>query len=125
MECLEFQCLLQLLWKDLRECNIPHHTKLHKLIVEAWYQYFDILKQDLAVSVSLFDLANNHLFCQNAEGNISCTTDLWSDPNHHPFIALTAYWIILQASKLVLKAGLIAFSYIPGSHDGYHLLQSY
>jgi hypothetical protein len=34
---------------------------------------------------------------------------------------LTAHWIVLQASKLVLKASLIAFSYIPGSYDGVSL----
>jgi hypothetical protein len=62
MECPEFRRLLQLLWKDLWECDIPHCTKLRELIVEAWYQYFDILKQDLAISVSLFDLASYHLF---------------------------------------------------------------
>ncbi|KAG1820909.1 uncharacterized protein BJ212DRAFT_1478003 [Suillus subaureus] len=95
----------QVMNKDLWECDIPHQMKLHKLIVETWYQYFDVLKQDLA----------------KAEGKILFTSDLWSDENHHLFIALIAHWIAQHGSKLILEAGLLAFSHIPGSYDGVSL----
>lgn len=121
MECPEFRRLLRLLRKDLRESDIPHWTKLRELIVETWYEYFDALKQDMAVSVRLFYLTKYLMFFQKAEGKISFTSDLWSDENRHPFMALMAHWITQQASKLVLKAGLIAFTHIPGSHDGVSL----
>jgi len=122
MECLEFQRLLRLLQKDLWESNIPHHqTKLCKLIVETWYKYFNALKQDMAVSVQLFYLTKYLIFFQKAEGKILFTSDLWSDENRCPFMELRAHWIAQQASKLVLKAGLIAFTHIPSSHDGVSL----
>ncbi|KAG2350045.1 hypothetical protein BDR05DRAFT_832935, partial [Suillus weaverae] len=68
---------------------------LRELIVETWCEYFKVLKQDLAIS----------------EGKVSFTTDLWSDDNRHPFLALTAHWIAQQerTSQLVLKATLLAF----------------
>ncbi|KAG1782525.1 hypothetical protein EV702DRAFT_1192199 [Suillus placidus] len=107
MECPEFWQLLQLLRKDLRKSDIPHRTKLCELIIETWYEYFEVLKQDLA----------------KAEGKILFTSDLWSDNNRRLFLALTAHWIAQQerTSKLVLKAALIAFTHVPGSHDAVSL----
>lgn len=57
------------------------------------------------------------MFFQKAEGKILFTSDLWSDENRHLFMALTAHWITWQASKLVLKAGLLAFTHVPGFHN--------
>ncbi|KAI6021931.1 hypothetical protein EDC04DRAFT_2901106 [Pisolithus marmoratus] len=48
IECPEFHHLILLLHQDLQDTDIPHHTKLHELILEAWRDYFRILKQDLA-----------------------------------------------------------------------------
>ncbi|KIK17964.1 hypothetical protein PISMIDRAFT_43791, partial [Pisolithus microcarpus 441] len=48
-----------------------------ELILEAWRDYFRILKQDLA----------------KALGQISFTTDIWSAENLHPYLATTAHWI--------------------------------
>ncbi|KIK25338.1 hypothetical protein PISMIDRAFT_9694 [Pisolithus microcarpus 441] len=48
IECPEFRHLILLLHQDLQETDIPHRTKLHELILEAWRDYFRILKQDLA-----------------------------------------------------------------------------
>jgi hypothetical protein len=57
---------------------------------------------------------------QKAEGRISFTSDLWSDPKLRPFLALTAHWLARETanSSLVLKGTLIAFHYMPGSHAG-------
>ncbi|KAG2740808.1 hypothetical protein P692DRAFT_201665167, partial [Suillus brevipes Sb2] len=65
------------------------------LIIDAWRDYFPILKRDLA----------------KAEGKISFTSDLWSDPKLRPFLALTAHWLARETanSSLVLKGTLIAF----------------
>jgi hypothetical protein len=54
------------------------------------------------------------------QGKISFTSDLWSDQKLHPFMALTAHWIAKEekTSVLVLKAALIAFHHVPGSHTG-------
>jgi hypothetical protein len=46
---------------------------------------------------------------------------MWCDLNaKNPYIAITAHWIVLDdgTAMLVLKAGLIAFHCIPGSHTG-------
>lgn len=53
-------------------------------------------------------------------GRISLTADIWSDPNMQPFLACTAHWIAKSegSSALQLKAALIAFHHLPGSHTG-------
>jgi hypothetical protein len=53
IECREFRALLLLLQNDLKETMIPHCTKLHELIVEAWQCYFKVLKKDLEVLQAL------------------------------------------------------------------------
>ncbi|KAG2147387.1 uncharacterized protein EDB93DRAFT_1250525 [Suillus bovinus] len=65
---------------------------------------FNVLKSDLA----------------RAQGKISFTSDLWLDQKLCPFMALTAHQTAKeeQTSVLVLKAALIAFYHIPGSHTG-------
>lgn len=57
---------------------------------------------------------------KNAAGNISFTSDIWSDSNRRPYVALTAHWIARDEATgaLRLKTGLIAFHDLPGSHTG-------
>ena len=50
MECPEFQELICFLHQELHETDIPHCTKLQELIIETWRGYFQVLKDDLAVS---------------------------------------------------------------------------
>jgi hypothetical protein len=62
-------------------------------------------------------------------GKISFTTDMWSDPNRTPYMAITAHWIegvteeTVNGPKLVLKlrSDLVGFERVPGRHDGAHL----
>lgn len=69
---------------------------------------------------------------KSALGTISVTTDLWSDPNLSPFMAVTAHWIetILHDTpngpqyELKLRAELIGFHRVPGRHNGEHLAQA-
>lgn len=49
VECREFRLLLLLLRNDLKEAMLPHRTKLRELIIQAWKQYFQVLRRDLAV----------------------------------------------------------------------------
>ena len=85
----------------------------------------------LIISFSLFSY-NNSFIRQNALGRISVTTDMWSDPNLSPFMAVTAHWIeteIVQTARgpqyrLKLRAELIGFHRVPGSHTGEHLAQA-
>ena len=74
------------------------------------------------------------MFRQNALGKISLTTDLWSDPNLSPFMAVTAHWIKATIVKqtpeglqysLHLRAELIGFHRVPGQHTGEHLAQAF
>ena len=82
IECPEFRELLHLLREDLRDTNIPRHTKLRELIVKTWKDYFKVLKDDLAVSQFLFKALDcNSSLTQNFMGRISLTADIWSDPN--------------------------------------------
>ena len=50
VECPEFRQLLRLLCQELRDTDIPRRTKLRELIIEAWRDYFQALKEDLEVS---------------------------------------------------------------------------
>jgi len=61
------------------------------------------------------------------------TMDLWSDPNLSPFIAVTTHWIETKLKDmpdgpqydLHLRADLIGFHQVPGSHNGEHLAQAF
>jgi hypothetical protein len=70
----------------------------------------------------LVDLSHLLALAQNAAGRISFTTDIWSDQNRQPYLAVTAHWISKSesegSSSLQLKAALIAFHRLRGSHDG-------
>ena len=57
---------------------------------------------------------------------MSFTTDLWSDPDLKPYMAVTAHWLEnIQspggAKRLTLRASLIGFLHLPGSHTGENL----
>jgi hypothetical protein len=66
-------------------------------------------------------------------GKISFTTDMWSDPNLTPFMAVTAHWIEVKVQQttqgpqkiLNLQADLIGFVRVPGKHDGEHMAQAF
>jgi len=56
------------------------------------------------------------------------TTDMWSDPDLKPYMAITAHWLELVQlkggqKKLNLRADLIGFMHVPGSHTGERLAQ--
>ena len=56
---------------------------------------------------------------QNSVRRISFTTNIWSDQNLQPFLALTAHWIakIESMDALQFKKALIAFHRVRGRHD--------
>lgn len=66
-------------------------------------------------------------------GKLSLTSDLWTDPNLSPFMAVTAHWIEAKLKEtpdgpqyeLKLQAELIGFHQVPGNHDGEHLAQAF
>ncbi|KAJ2921370.1 hypothetical protein H1R20_g15725, partial [Candolleomyces eurysporus] len=113
VESVFFRRLLLLLRKELRDEDIPHRTFVRNHICKRWDIYMDELRGEL----------------KNAVGKISLTTDLWSDPNLRPFMAVTAHWIEAKTvqtaegpvTNLNLRADLIAFYNLPGRHTGKHL----
>lgn len=53
---------------------------------------------------------------------------MWSDPDLKPYMAVTAHWLELVLlkngqRKLALRADLIGFVHVPGSHTGERLAQ--
>ncbi|KIK92380.1 hypothetical protein PAXRUDRAFT_147476, partial [Paxillus rubicundulus Ve08.2h10] len=66
---------------------------LCELVINAWREYFAVLKCNLA----------------KEEGRISFTSDIWSDHNTQPYLAITAHWIASGngPKSLRMKAGLI------------------
>jgi len=56
---------------------------------------------------------------QKALGQISYTTDLWSDQGQGLYLALTAHWISCSwGGSLELRSGLAAFHWFMGKHSG-------
>ncbi|KIK75016.1 hypothetical protein PAXRUDRAFT_174079, partial [Paxillus rubicundulus Ve08.2h10] len=48
--------LLLLFHQDLKDSQIPHHTKIHEDIINAWQQYFMVFQAELAISVEFIEL---------------------------------------------------------------------
>jgi hypothetical protein len=48
---------------------------------------------------------------------------VWTDPDRKPYMAVTAHWLEGGPKKLTLRADLIGFVHIPGSHTGERLGQ--
>ncbi|KAJ2921800.1 hypothetical protein H1R20_g15297, partial [Candolleomyces eurysporus] len=113
VESAFFRRLILMLREELRDEDIPHRTFIRNRIQERWETYMMQLQSEL----------------QNSVGRISLTTDMWSDPNLRPYMAVTAHWIkakIVQTAEgavtnLVLRADLLAFHNLPGRHTGEHL----
>lgn len=60
-------------------------------------------------------------------GLISFMTDLWTDVNMRPFMAITCHWIenkiVNGRATLCLCSDLIGFHRVPGKHTGEHLAE--
>lgn len=126
-----------MLREDLEDDDIPHRTKLKNRIMEVWNTHIKALSSQmkvLRISYKCIDYSDATVL-QDALGKISFTSDLWSDTNLSPFMAVTAHWIestlIPSAASsqpqyiLKLQAELIAFHKVPGRHSGVHLAQAF
>ena len=59
---------------------------------------------------------------QNAEGRVSFTSDIWSDPNLTSYMATTVHFCQRDENgRLVVANRLLAFRIVEGRHDGNHL----
>ncbi len=59
---------------------------------------------------------------QNAMGRVSFTSDIWSRKNLQSYMAITAHYIMCDASgRLVLRTDLVAFRGLDESHTGVNL----
>jgi len=61
---------------------------------------------------------------------VSFTTDMWSDPDLKPYMAVTAHWLENVQSpsgekRLTLRASLIGFLHLPGTHTGERLAEAF
>ena len=121
VECPEFRQLLLLLRSDLKDSDIPHRTKQRELLLQAWKDYFQILRSNLAACLPPSPLTFLLIFfIQAALGQVSFTMDIWSDQLRRPYLAMTAHWIAetAGASTLELKSALIAFHHMHENHSG-------
>lgn len=57
---------------------------------------------------------------QEAIGRISYTCDMWSRGSLAGYMALTAHWLAIDPATgtLRLKARLVGFRHVPGTHSG-------
>ncbi|KAJ7453116.1 hypothetical protein FB451DRAFT_1281733, partial [Mycena latifolia] len=77
IESRDFRDLLLLLRESLMDKEIPHRTKLTKLVLEAWDKYYVDLKAAFRASI----------------GKISFTADIWSSKGMNSYLAITAHWL--------------------------------
>ncbi|QRV87948.1 hAT family dimerization protein [Ceratobasidium sp. AG-Ba] len=106
VESKEFRQLLVLASEapKLTDDDIPHRKKITKTIGELYIAEKERIKHAL----------------KNARGQISITSDLWSDGNLRAFMAVTAHYI---NQKGYLAEHLIAFRRIKGHHTGVNMGQ--
>ncbi|SJK99374.1 uncharacterized protein ARMOST_02670 [Armillaria ostoyae] len=100
-----------MLHEGLKDSDIPHCSSLRAHILQMWDEYLDNLLSELKGSM----------------GCISFTTDLWTDLNLCPFMAITCHWIenkiVDGQAMLHLRSDLIGFHRVPGRHSGEHLAE--
>ncbi|QRW00609.1 hAT family dimerization protein [Ceratobasidium sp. AG-Ba] len=106
VESKEFRQLLVLASQapKLTDDDIPHRKKITKTIGELYIAEKERIKHAL----------------KNARGQISITSDLWSDGNLRAFMAVTAHYINQEG---YLAEHLIAFRRIKGHHTGVNMGQ--
>ncbi len=129
VECPEFRQLLLLLRSDLKDTDIPRRTKQRELLLQAWKEYFQVLRSNLAACLPPPPLAFLLIFfIQAALGQVSFTMDMWSDQLRRPYLAMTAHWIAkaegASESTLELKSALIAFHRMRENHSGKKLAKT-
>ena len=99
VECPKFRKLLLFLWSDLRESFIPHWTKLHELVIQAWRQHFQVLCRELAVHLPQL---LSHLFTFFFQSRL-----LWGRFPlhwiHGPINAMDCFWQSLPIGSRVLE----------------------
>ncbi|TFK36082.1 hypothetical protein BDQ12DRAFT_725383 [Crucibulum laeve] len=110
------QAIFLMLQRELKDSDIPHCTHICEKIMEKWQEHMKTLSNKM----------------QELLGKISLTTDLWTDQNLSPFMAVTAHWIqeafvptANGGKKQVLRlhSDFIGFHCVPGHHTGVHLVQ--
>lgn len=112
---------------DLKDSDIPHRTKGRALIIEAWKERFKVLREEMAVCRPYYSgklETHYHVELQKSAGQISFTSDLWTDKNMRSHLAVTAHWISESNQgdpSGTLRTALIAFHRISGRHTGQNL----
>ncbi|KEP45315.1 putative transposase, partial [Rhizoctonia solani 123E] len=86
----------------LQDKDVPHRDKIVAVAEAMYYVEKNLIDSDMKA----------------ARGFISLTSDLWSDPILHAFMAVTAHYIDQNG---LLKDHLIAFRKIDGVHSGANL----
>lgn len=135
IESPELRKIFLMLRHELRDNDIPHRSTMRARILEVLEDHLSGLEKQTKVR------SNHHPHClphipwylQSSLGKISCTMDMWSDPNLTPFMAVTAHWIETtpiqtprgQQYMLKLRADLIGFQRVPGNHTGEHLAHAF
>ncbi|KAL4254558.1 Zinc finger BED domain-containing [Pleurotus pulmonarius] len=117
VESPQLRSIFLMLRDELKDSDIPHRTTIRNRVTEVWEAHLDWLEAEM----------------KDAMGKVSLTTDLWSDTNLSPFMAVTAHWIEGKSVPtpngdqyvLKLRSDLIGFHRVPGRHSGDHLAQAF
>jgi hypothetical protein len=82
--------------------------------------FFDSQGRSHGISFRIIVLLCPNPPIQKAAGQVSFTSDIWSDQNRRPYLALTGHWIAKEneTNALKLKSALLAFHRVLGKHDG-------
>lgn len=90
--------------------DLPHRHKMTDMIFAAYKKRMEATVEEM----------------KRAEGRISYTDDLWSDPNLASFLTVSSHFYVRdEKGKLQKQNGLIAFRLIEGSHTGVNLAHEF
>jgi hypothetical protein len=93
---------------NVSDRELPHQTVLTNKIYEQYVKDHHKLVEEV----------------KNVLGRVSFTSDIWSDPNLTPFLAMTIHFCKRnQFRGLEVVHCLLAFHFFEGSHDGENIGQ--
>jgi hypothetical protein len=115
-----------MLCESLTDSDIPHRTLLRQRIIQRWVNEHVEINERLSVCQFSYTLSELIYVSQCAIGNVSFTTNLWSNDNLRSFMALMAHWVSEDpvTKSLGLESALLAFHRVRECHTGESLART-
>lgn len=125
--CPELRELLLYIGHDIQDKDIPHRTKLMELILKQYEIHWHEMTCEMKVNpFPSMEFLTRNMSVKASLGQISFTSDMWTNGILKGFMAITAHYMMKDAAgHLTMKSCLIAFRQVWGSHDGPNMAKSF